>query len=80
MELGKEFRKVFYGGGAISIFLSALLIGRTLISVVPVIGFSASAPYLGMSVFFLCIGVALVLVARKDAKREAAKKAAEDSQ
>ncbi|MBP3318867.1 MAG: hypothetical protein J6K94_02585 [Ruminiclostridium sp.] len=78
MELGKDFRKIFYGGGAIAILLSILLIGRTLISAVPIVGFARCVPHLVMSVFFLLVGVALVLVARKDAKKEAAKLAAEE--
>ena len=78
MGLVKDFRKIFYGGGAIAILLSLLLIGRTVISVVPLVGWAQCAPHLAMATFFLIVGVALVLVARRDAKKEAAALAAEE--
>lgn len=78
MGLGKDFRKIFYGGGAIAILLSLLLIGRTVISVVPLVGWAQCATHLAMATFFLIVGVALVLAARRDAKKEAAALAAEE--
>jgi hypothetical protein len=50
--------------------------------VIPAIGMAASAMYLGMAIFFFCVGLGLILFARwdtkKEAKREAAKLAAEE--
>ena len=80
--MDRQFRKLFYGFGIIMTVVSALIIWRTVRDVIPTIGMEASAMYLGMSIFFLCVGIGLILFARwdtkKEAKREAARLAAEE--
>ena len=80
--MDRQFRKLFYGFGIIMTVVSALIIWRTVKDVIPTIGMEASALYLGMAIFFFCVGVGLILFARwdtkKEAKREAAKLAAEE--
>ena len=72
----KSFRKIFYAGGVIMAVISLLIIWRTVKDVIPTIGMEASAMYLGMSIFFLCVGIGLILFARWDAKKEAKQEAA----
>ena len=74
----KSFRKIFYAGGVIMAVISLLIIWRTVKDVIPAIGLEASAMYLGMATFFLCVGIGLILFARWDDKREAKKMAAEE--
>ena len=74
----KSFRKIFYAGGVIMAVVSLLIIWRTVKDVIPAIGLEASAMYLGMATFFLCVGIGLILFARWDAKKEAKKMAAEE--
>ena len=80
--MDRQFRKLFYGFGIIMAFISTLIIWRTVRDVIPTIGMEASALYLGMAIFFFCVGLGLILFARwdtkKEAKREAAKLAAEE--
>ena len=80
--MDRQFRKLFYGFGIIMTVVSALIIWRTVKDVIPTIGMEASALYLGMAIFFFCVGLGLILFARwdtkKEAKREAAKLAAEE--
>ena len=80
--MDRQFRKLFYGFGIIMTVVSALIIWRTVKDVIPTIGMEASALYLGMAIFFFCVGVGLILFARwdtkKEAKREAARLAAEE--
>ena len=80
--MDRQFRKLFYGFGIIMTVVSALTIWRTVKDVIPTIGMEASALYLGMAIFFFCVGVGLILFARwdtkKEAKREAARLAAEE--
>ncbi len=80
MELGKDFRKLFYLFGGIIVVLAVLLIWRTLFKVVPAVGLSRSVPFLGISLFFLVLGVAMLLVARRDKKKEEARAAAEKTE
>ena len=75
----KSFRKIFYAGGVIMAVISLLIIWRTVKDVIPTIGMEASAMYLGMSIFFLCVGIGLILFARWDTKREARKAAEEQA-
>ena len=80
--MDRQFRKLFYGFGIIMTVVSALIIWRTVRDVIPTIGMEASAMYLGMAIFFFCVGLGLILFARwdtkKEAKREAARLAAEE--
>ena len=80
--MDRQFRKLVYGFGIIMTVVSALIIWRTVKDVIPTIGMEASALYLGMAIFFFCVGVGLILFARwdtkKEAKREAAKLAAQE--
>ena len=80
--MDRQFRKLFYGFGIIMTVVSALIIWRTVKDVIPTIGMAASAMYLGMAIFFFCVGLGLILFARwdtkKEAKREAARLAAEE--
>ena len=80
--MDRQFRKLFYGFGIIMTVVSTLIIWRTVKDVIPTIGMEASALYLGMAIFFFCVGVGLILFARwdtkKEAKREAARLAAEE--
>ena len=80
--MDRQFRKLFYGFGIIMTVVSALIIWRTVKDVIPTIGMEASALYLGMAIFFFCVGVGLILFARWDskkaAKREAARLAAQE--
>lgn len=80
MELGKDFRKVFYLFGGIIIVLAVLVLWRTLVKVVPAVGLSRSVPFLAIGLFFLVLGVAMLLVARRDQKKEAARAAAEKTE
>ena len=74
--MDRQFRKLFYGFGIIMTVVSALIIWRTVRDVIPTIGMEASAMYLGMAIFFFCVGLGLILFARWDAKKEAKKEAA----
>ena len=80
--MDRQFRKLFYGFGIIMTVVSTLIIWRTVKDVIPTIGMEASALYLGMAIFFFCVGVGLILFARwdtkKEAKREAARLAAQE--
>ena len=76
--MDRQFRKLFYAFGAIMSVVSLLIIWRTVKDVIPAIGLEASAMYLGMATFFLCVGIGLILVARWDARKEAKKMAAEE--
>ena len=80
--MDRQFRKLFYGFGFIMAVISLIIIWRTVFEVIPAIGMAASALYLGMAIFFFCVGVGLILFARwdtkKEAKREAAKLAAQE--
>ena len=76
--MDRQFRKLFYGFGIIMTVVSALIIWRTVKDVIPTIGMEASALYLGMAIFFFCVGVGLILFARWDTKKEAKKLAAEE--
>lgn len=80
MELGKDFRKVFYLFGGIIMVLAVLILWRTLFKVVPAVGLSRSITFLVIGLFFLVLGVAMVLYARRDQKKEAAKAAAEKTE
>ena len=74
--MDRQFRKLFYGFGIIMTVVSALIIWRTVKDVIPTIGMEASALYLGMAIFFFCVGVGLILFARWDTKKEAKREAA----
>ena len=80
--MDRQFRKLFYAFGFIMAVVSLIIIYRTVFEVIPAIGMAASAMYLGMAIFFFCVGLGLILFARwdtkKEAKREAAKLAAEE--
>ena len=76
--MDRQFRKLFYGFGSIMAVISLIIIWRTVFEVIPAIGMEASALYLGMAIFFFCVGVGLIIFARYDAKKEAAKLAAEE--
>ena len=76
--MDRQFRKLFYGFGIIMTVVSTLIIWRTVKDVIPTIGMEASALYLGMAIFFFCVGVGLILFARWDTKKEAKKLAAEE--
>ena len=76
--MDRQFRKLFYAFGAIMSVVSLLIIWRTVKDVIPAIGLEASAMYLGMATFFLCVGIGLILFARWDARKEAKKMAAEE--
>jgi len=73
--MDRQFRKLFYVGGLIMAVISAMIIWRTVFEVIPAIGMEGSALYLGMAIFFFCVGVGLILFARWDAKKEARKAA-----
>jgi cbb3-type cytochrome oxidase subunit 3 len=74
--MDRQFRKLFYGFGIIMTVVSTLIIWRTVKDVIPIIGMEASALYLGMAIFFFCVGVGLILFARWDTKKEAKREAA----
>lgn len=80
MELGKDFRKVFYLFGGIIMVLAVLILWRTLFKVVPAVGLGRSVTFLVIGLFFLVLGVAMVLYARRDQRKEAAKAAAEKTE
>ena len=76
--MDRQFRKIFYFFGTIMSVISAMIIWRTVNEVIPAIGMEGAALYLGMAIFFFCVGVGLLLYARHDAKKEA-RKAAEQA-
>ena len=78
--MDRQFRKLFYGFGCIMAVISLIIIWRTVFEVIPAIGMEASAMYLGMAIFFFCVGIGLILFARWDAKKEAKKAAEEQNQ
>ena len=82
--MDKQLRKIFLAFGVIMTVISAILIWRTVFEVIPAIGMEASALYLGMSIFFFCVGVGLIVYAkwsdRKDAKKAAEEAAKEQDQ